>query len=150
MMAGFIFYTNSALTNTYNGTNTWHNMSKDGTTWGVLINTVGVVQSYTDCSTIPSESPSATPAPTPSVTPSETPPPPSPDPSPSPSPPPPTIYTQFSDCASASWYIEGDYSTGVYISSNASGNCLFFISLTETPSGDVLTNIESAESCTCP
>jgi hypothetical protein len=75
---------------------------------------------------------------------------PTPTPTPTPSPLPPTIYTQFSDCASASWYIEGDYSSGVYISTNASGNCLFFIDLTETPSGDVLTNIESAESCNCP
>jgi hypothetical protein len=150
MMAGFIFYTNSALTNTYNGTNTWHNMSKDGTTWGVLINTVGVVQSYTDCSTIPSESPSATPATTPSVTPSETPPPPSPDPSPSPSSLPPTLYTQFNDCNSSPWYIEGDYTDQTYTSTDVISECLLSGFTTTSPSGTLLSNIAAGTCGGCP
>ena len=149
MMAGLIFYNNSALTNTYNGNDNWHRMGQGGTTWGVLINTVGVVQSFVDCTAIPSNTPAPSPDPTPSVTPSETPPPPSPDPSPCASPPPPTIYTEFIDCASAVWYIEGDYTSGVYTSTEVSGYCLLSGFTTETSDGTLLTNISSG-SCTCP
>jgi hypothetical protein len=67
IMVGTQFYNNSALTQTFPGNNVWYKVVKGGSTWAAYIDTSGIVQNYTDCTAIPSQTP--TPPTTPCATP---------------------------------------------------------------------------------
>lgn len=71
---GLILYSNSELTTTYNGGNTWNFVTKDGTNWAAYINTNGEIIDYTLCSSVSGPTvtpvPTDTPTPTPTLTPS--------------------------------------------------------------------------------
>ena len=67
IMVGTQFYNNSALTQTFPGNNVWYKVVKGGTTWAAYIDSSGIVQNYTDCTAIPSQTP--TPPNTPCATP---------------------------------------------------------------------------------
>ena len=70
IMVGTQFYNNSALTQTFPGNNVWYKVVKGGTTWAAYIDASGIVQDYTDCTAIPSQTP--TPPTTPCATPAAT------------------------------------------------------------------------------
>jgi hypothetical protein len=67
IMVGTQFYNNSALTQTFPGNNVWYKVVKGGSTWAAYIDASGIVQNYTDCTAIPSQTP--TPPTTPCATP---------------------------------------------------------------------------------
>jgi hypothetical protein len=66
-MVGTQFYNNSALTQTFPGNNVWYKVLKNGNLWAAYIDGNGVVQDYTTCGAIPSQT--ATPPNTPCATP---------------------------------------------------------------------------------
>ena len=67
---GYQLYTNVSLTTAWNPSiagNRWFKMSRGGTYWAVEVSISGIIQSFIDCSTIPTQTPTPTVTPTTSI-----------------------------------------------------------------------------------
>ena len=73
---GYQLYTDTSLTIAWNPSiagDRWFKMSRGGTYWAILVSIGGVIQSFIDCSTIPTNTPTQTQTPTNTSTPTNTP-----------------------------------------------------------------------------
>jgi hypothetical protein len=73
---GYQLYTDTSLTIAWNPSiagDRWFKMSRGGTYWAILVSIGGVIQSFIDCSTIPTNTQTPTPTTTPTLTATQTP-----------------------------------------------------------------------------